>query len=273
MAVDQNVAVGAVRAFDTVLTGGLMVDSVTIDYNLDFRVDSVYGGYVVCNGTTTSSGCGGSNPIWIGAMLRLTTNGGNPNPDTWGIACSGGGCSNNPRLPTAVISSFPYTTPQATTCVIASPCTVGPITAAPTLTQDDNRNLWIFFGTGRFFTSIDKTSTDIQHFFGVKDPCIVSGGCASQLTQRNNLFNSSNIVTCTSCVDGTNVSTTGSTASFTTGYSSGSGNLVNNVQNMDGWFTTFNDPGGLCWQPYHRDYPDQHWCGGFDLPQASEDIL
>jgi len=242
MAVDQNVAGGAVRAFDTVLTGGLMVDSVTIDYNLDFRVDSVYGGYVVCNGTTTSSGCGGSNPIWIGAMLRLTTNGGNPDPDTWGIACSGGGCSNNLRLPTAVISSFPYTTPQATTCVIASPCTVGPITAAPTLTQDDNRNLWIFFGTGRFFTSIDKTSTDIQHFFGVKDPCIVSGGCASQLTQRNNLFNSSNIVTCTSCVDGTNVSTTGSTASFTTGYSSGSGNLVNNIQNMDGWFTTFNDP-------------------------------
>src|SRR3989442_11637242 len=108
-------------------------------------------------------------------MLRLTTNGGNPDPDTWGIACSGGGCSNNLRLPTAVISSFPYTTPQATTFVIASPCTVGPITAAPTLTQDDKRNLWIFFRTGRFFTSIDKTRTDIHPFFWEKDPRNVSG--------------------------------------------------------------------------------------------------
>src|SRR3989442_14295439 len=103
-------------------------------------------------------------------MLRLTTNGGNPDPDTWGIACSGGGCSNNLRLPTAVISSFPYTTPQATTCGIASPCTVGPITAEPELSQDDNRNLLFFFGDGGFFSSIDKTSTEIQHFFWVKEP-------------------------------------------------------------------------------------------------------
>src|SRR3989449_11075370 len=95
MAVDQHVAGGAVRSFDTVLTGGLMVDSVTIDYNLDFRVDSVYGGYVVCNGTTTSSGCGGSNPIWIGAMLRLTTNGGEPHPGNLGRPLSRGGWLNN----------------------------------------------------------------------------------------------------------------------------------------------------------------------------------
>src|SRR3989449_11253870 len=114
MAVDQHVAGGAVRSFDTVLTGGLMVDSVTIDYNLDFRVDSVYGGYGVCNGTTTSSGCGGSNPIWIGAMLRLTTNGGEPHPDNWGNACLGGGCSNKLRLPTAAGSSVPPSTPPAT---------------------------------------------------------------------------------------------------------------------------------------------------------------
>src|SRR5205807_10245642 len=67
-------------------------------------------------------------------------------------------------------------------------------------------------------------------------------GCARQVPQRNNLDNSANVVTGTSCAAGTNVSTTGSTASFTTGYSSGSGNLVNNIQNMDGCFTTFNDP-------------------------------
>src|SRR2546428_9680615 len=86
MAADTGVASGGRRAFDAILTGGLMVDTVSIDYSLDFRTDAVYGGYVVCNGTTTSSGCGGSNPIWKGAMLRLTTNGGNPNSGNLGIA-------------------------------------------------------------------------------------------------------------------------------------------------------------------------------------------
>src|SRR2546428_13185668 len=109
MAADTGVASGGRRAFDAILTGGLMVDTVSIDYSLDFRTDSVYGGYVVCNGTTTSSGCGGANPIWIGAMLRLTTNGGNPDPDTWGNAFSGGGGSKKLRLPPAGISPFPPT--------------------------------------------------------------------------------------------------------------------------------------------------------------------
>ncbi len=82
---------------------------------------------------------------------------------------------------------------------------------------------------------------DIQHYYGVKD-CIVSGACTDQTAESNNLFNSSNVVSCSSCGAGTNVSTTGSTSSFTIGFSSGGGNLVNSIQNMDGWFTTFNDP-------------------------------
>jgi len=176
-------------------------------------------------------------------MWRLTTNGGNTDPNTWGIT-SGSGTS-AVQVPTAVISTFAYTTSQATTCTNVSPCKVGPITSAPTLTQDDTHNLWIFFGTGRYFTSSDKANVDIQHFYGVKD-AILTGGtsptCSDQTSECNSLFNSSNVVTCSSCASGTNVSTTSGTPSFTIGFSSGSGNLVNNVQNMDGWFTTFNDP-------------------------------
>jgi type IV pilus assembly protein PilY1 len=140
-----------------------------------------------------------------------------------------------------LIGTFAYTAPQATTCASASPCDVGPISSAPVLTEDDTRNIWLFFGTGRFLASTDKTNTDIQHFFGVKD-CIINGGCSDQGTERNNLFNSSDVVVCSSCASGTNVSTTGSTTSFTIGFSAGGGNLVNSIQNMDGWFTTFNDP-------------------------------
>src|SRR2546428_511270 len=82
---------------------------------------------------------------------------------------------------------------------------------------------------------------ETMHFFGGKD-CIVSSPCTDQSVERNNLFNASNVVTCSSCATDTNVSTTGSTSSFTIGFSAGGGSLVNNVQNGDGWFTTFNDP-------------------------------
>jgi type IV pilus assembly protein PilY1 len=221
----------AVRAFSTGQTGAFMADPATLDASLDFRVDTIYAGSVICNGATTSTGCTGSGPAWKGAMWRLTTANGNTDPDTWGVASA----------PTKLISTFAYTAPQATTCASASPCNVGPISTAPVLSQDDTRNIWVFFGTGRFFGSSDKTNTDVQHFFGVKD-CIVTGVCTDQSVERNNLFNSSGLVTCSSCASGTNVSTTGSTSSFTIGFSAGGGNLVNNVQNMDGWFTTFNDP-------------------------------
>ena len=254
---------GAVRAFSTGQTGAFMADAVTLDVDLDFRVDVIYAGSVICNGSTTSTGCTGTGPVWRGAMWRLTTNGGDTNPDNWGVFSTG-------RAPTKVISTFAYTGPQATTCTSASPCKVGPITAAPVLTigpfnsgntantgQDDTHNVWLFFGTGRYYTTkkltvtdqcttgsqttFDNCNVDIQHFFGVKD-CIVSSACTDQTVERNNLFNASNVVTCSSCAAGTNVSTTGSTSSFTIGFSAGGGSLVNNVQNMDGWFTTFNDP-------------------------------
>jgi type IV pilus assembly protein PilY1 len=238
IASNVNVASNAVRAFPTSISGAFMADAVTLDFNLDFRVEAIYAGSVICNGTTTSTGCTGSGPMWKGAMWRLTTNGGDPNPDTWGINT---GCSGFPRCATKLLSTFAYTTPQATTCANASPCLVGPISTAPVLTADDAHNIWVFFGTGRFLALADKTNTDIQHFIGVKD-CIINGGCSDQGTERNNLFNSSDVVVCSSCASGTNVSTTGSTQSFTIGFSASGGSLVNSIQNMDGWFTTFNDP-------------------------------
>jgi len=228
---------GQVRAYSTGANSAFMADAATLDFDLDFRVDVVYAGSVICKGTNDNLGCHSSGPVWKGAMWRLTTNGGDTNPDNWGISS---GCGSS-RCTTKLISAFAYSTPQATTCTSNTPCDVGPITTAPALTQDDTHNIWLFFGTGRYVTSADKTNTDIQHFLGVKD-CIVTGGCTDQTVERNNLFNSSNVVVCSSCASGSNVSTTGSTTSFTLAFSAGGGSLVNNIQNMDGWFTTFNDP-------------------------------
>src|SRR5207249_4671902 len=127
-----NVASGALRVFDSGVTGAFMADAVTVDYDLDFRVDAIYAGSVICNSTSIqSTGCNGSNPVWKGAMWRLTTNDGDINPDNWGIASGTG------QSLTSLISTFAYSTPKASTCTNNSPCNVGPITTAPTLTQDD----------------------------------------------------------------------------------------------------------------------------------------
>lgn len=228
----------AVRAFSTGATGSFMGDVVTLDANLDFRVDAIYAGYTLCNGAATSSSCGGTGPVWKGAMWRLTTNSGNTDPDTWGVST---GCSGTTLCPTKLASTFAYTTTQVTTCTSASPCNVGPVTAAASLTQDDTSNIWVLFGTGRFFSNVDKGNTDIQHYFGVKDSFITTGSPA-QTTERNNLFNSSNVIVCSNCSSGGNVSTTGSTTSFTTSFGQGSSSLLAQVLNTDGWFTTFSNP-------------------------------
>ncbi|MCB1955567.1 MAG: hypothetical protein KDG55_07815 [Rhodocyclaceae bacterium] len=48
--------------------------------------------------------------------------------------------------------------------------TVQPITAPPTVgMHPDTGELWIFFGTGRFITSGDKSNTSVQTWYGVRD--------------------------------------------------------------------------------------------------------
>ena len=44
-----------------------------------------------------------------------------------------------------------------------------PITAAPNIGYDGD-NFWLYFGTGRFFATEDKTDDTQQYFFGVKEP-------------------------------------------------------------------------------------------------------
>jgi type IV pilus assembly protein PilY1 len=45
-----------------------------------------------------------------------------------------------------------------------------PITVAPVAALDPSNRLWFFWGTGRFFSNTDKTSTTVQTLYGVWDP-------------------------------------------------------------------------------------------------------
>ncbi len=49
--------------------------------------------------------------------------------------------------------------------------TDGPITASPEFAFDSQGNLWCYFGTGKYFGETDKTSTNQQYIYGVKDTC------------------------------------------------------------------------------------------------------
>jgi type IV pilus assembly protein PilY1 len=46
----------------------------------------------------------------------------------------------------------------------------GPITASPGVSIDNVDNLWVYFGTGRFYADGDKTDTSQNYFYGIKDP-------------------------------------------------------------------------------------------------------
>jgi type IV pilus assembly protein PilY1 len=212
-----NTTVGAaVGRFSTAKTG-FMGDAAPLDADLDFRVDAIYVGSVLCNGATPSP-CNGSSPVWKGIMWRLTTNGGSPDLATWGVS----------GAPKSLISTF--------SCVDTTPtCSqnVGPIVAAPSLSIDEAHNFWVFFGTGRLITALDKGNTDTQNYFGVKD-CIISSLCFDQTVERHDLLDVSNVSICTSCNSTMNVSTDGG-ATFTQGFAT---DIVSGLQSRDGWVTT-----------------------------------
>jgi len=214
------------NAHSTGDSNAFMGDLIAFDRDLDYRVDAVFGGNTICNYPSASppatcSGAGGSStPVWKGKMNRLTTGQGKvTDPNSWGS-------------PTILVQEF--------SCVM--PCVgttkVGPVTAAPTVTSDDSNNVWVFFGTGRYWDPInDKSNTDTQYFLGVKD-FAMNGLCDPSTTdcQQKDLLDVSNAMVCTVCAAGV-TQVTGVTGATT--FSA----LVTTVSAKRGWFTTLPNAG------------------------------
>ena len=207
------------------LWNSFIADPITFDQNFDFRSDTVYAGRTIDPADSGRS-------IWSGKMYRLTMGTCAAAPcstSTWGIA------SGLNRVPTEILDTFPS----------SNTTYMGPIVSAPTVTVDDAGKTWIFFGTGRYFSSADKTNADTQHFFGIKDS-VMNGDCAGGQTsstncQDNDLVNVSSAQVCV-----LNVGTCGGATDQVTGvtgvttFSSGSGttSLIGLVKSKDGWYTT-----------------------------------
>jgi type IV pilus assembly protein PilY1 len=187
----------------------LMGDIITVDTDLDYRVDVAYGGSLINDGATP----------WRGEMYRLTMPCASAPcaAGTWGIANGGS------RTPTKIISTF------------GSGIEVGPVTGAPTISRDDSNNVWVFFGTGRFYDSSDKSLSEQQYFYGIKDS--VQTGCTQSSATScidNNLVDVTTAQVFTdNSVQG--LSSGGITATTLTGSSSTSVQSI--VASKRGWVT------------------------------------
>ncbi len=213
-------------------------DLASIDRDLDYRADVVYGGKVI------------SGSPWEGKLIRLTTGCWkastpvcNTDPGSWGVP-SGGIAPAPTRAPSEILYQFKNATGGTKN-------TLGPAALAPGLALDEVGNTWVFAGTGRYYTQLsgtgDKSDTSVQFLVGVKDPVLQgSGGCVDTTitscriddTVNNELIDMSTATICqlgNGTCDGTTTKQVTSVPAMATGGTYAS--LVSLVQSKKGWFT------------------------------------
>jgi type IV pilus assembly protein PilY1 len=207
----MNLASGAASTFSTGDNSAFMGDLASLDADLDYRVDAVYGGNTIEHTTA---------PKWTGKMFRLITNEGNDDPTTW-------------TGPHVLLAQF---TDQCRTWGASpyptGPCygTGGPVTAGVGMAADDGSNIWIFWGTGRYFDPVgDKSDTSMQYYFGVKDPAPRN---KTATAEKNNLLDVTQSVVCPTC--STVVTGVSGVTTFDGLESKIQG--TGTVAGMDGWF-------------------------------------
>ena len=220
-----NLPVGSLNSF--------LGDMVAFDKNLDFRHDAIYFGRSIDDGT----------PPWRGKIYRLTTAqtapfGGATSPTAWGIASGGN------RVPTEMLDGFPLG---------ASPAKeMGPVATAPGLAIDDAANVWVFAGSGRYYSTSDKTDVATQYFVGLKDS-VLNTNCNQTVGATNCMEN--DLVDMSGakvCVVGIGDCGQSSGTNQVTGVASGVNTfsqLISHIQNKDGWFISLLEPANPPGQP------------------------
>ncbi len=199
-------------------------DMTAFDRDLDYRHDVVYFGRVIHDGALP----------WRGKIYRLTMGAGGAtakfgtvtSPTQWGIA------SGSARVPTEMLDTF------------TSGAEMGPVATAPSVTMDDAANVWVFTGSGRYYSKSDKTDVSTQYFVGLKDS-VLNAGCnqAAGATNcmDNDLVDVSNATVCVVGVGDCGQATGTNQVSGVTGATTFTG-LIGLVQSKDGWVTKLLEP-------------------------------
>ncbi len=130
--------------FETGESNAFMSPPISLDEGLNFSVDAIYFGETYLSGS------------WKGKMYKLTV--------PW-VDASGNydGVNLANYVDNPLDAMYPW---QFAPLYNAT----RPITAPVSVSRDTYNNIWIFGGTGRYLSPADKTDTDTQYIFGVKDP-------------------------------------------------------------------------------------------------------
>ncbi|GKS66122.1 hypothetical protein YTPLAS72_34260 [Nitrospira sp.] len=192
---------------------------VAVDKDSDWRTDVAYSVRTIHDGALP----------WRGKLYRLTMNCPTApcDPNTWGI--NNGGT----RHPTEVIDTF-YDAASGTTIE------VGPSASAPTVTLDDTEKMWVFFGTGRYFSNADKVDNTLQRLFGIKDSVMSNTCTQTSITncQDDDLVDVTNAVICIVCSGSTNQVTDPTNPGVTSFNGTGTTSMIGLVASKDGWRVT-----------------------------------
>jgi type IV pilus assembly protein PilY1 len=158
-------------AYASLDANSFISDPISVDADLDYKTDVVYFGTVSGNY---------NSPSYFGGKLRRIVIDDDTDSTNW----------NGDSVLIDLTTLFPATDKKYGQ----------PITAAPTAALDTSGNLWVFFGTGRFFNRRDANTTDNdtpahqQSYYGIKDPKDTNGTDGWDTVDRDSLLDVSNAV-------------------------------------------------------------------------------
>jgi type IV pilus assembly protein PilY1 len=130
--------------FETNESNAFMNSPVSIDKGLNYNIDGIYFGEAYLDTT------------WKGKLYKVTVPWADAIGDYDGTDVSN--YSDNPLGSTNPWQCHPLFN------------VTRPITSSAALSLDSFGNVWLFVGSGRYFSNEDKTNTETQYMFGIKDP-------------------------------------------------------------------------------------------------------
>ena len=184
-----------VQTFQTAEANAFMATPVTVDMNLNYNVETVYIGETYRDAGNV-----------LGKMYRVSTRN-NADPDIWA-----------------------YQTDPLNWTMTTLFSSATPITSSPTASMDEDENVWIYFGTGKYLSNDDKTDVTTQYFYGIKETCNYGGCAPADEVLQANLYNSTNVMILT------NKEVINATATTWDPF-------VDEVQANDGWYINLSEPG------------------------------
>ena len=159
-----DIATGtASRIFTTPENRAFFTDPVAIDTQLDYNVDLMYIGETYDPDIT--------GVIYGGKMYRLWTK------DSSGVVQE----DPNSWVDPSVLFGTTATGKSQ------------PLTSSTAAAFDPAHNLWVYFGTGKFMGTIDKSDSYQQTFYGIKEPCSAATCTTTVGNNDTSLFNATNV--------------------------------------------------------------------------------